>query len=290
MLEARVTLCLLLGGLVSACCGCREGVPPVSAPPSASTEDPALPRGGPPPPTTATASADVDAVRAAVEAPDRSADDRALDDGRHPLELLRFAGVRPGMRVAELGTGGGYTSELLARAVGPSGRVFAQNSPFILQRFAEKPWSERLLKPVMKNVVRVDREFADPLPADATELDLVLIVLFYHDTVWQKVDRAAMNLSVFRSLKPGGRYVVVDHSARAGSGLNDTETLHRIEQSVVETELQQAGFVNLVRADFLRNPSDTRDWNASPRTAGERRGTSDRFVLMAQKPTAPAIP
>src|SRR5262245_41556375 len=88
-----------------------------------------------------------DAISAAVSAPDRSPEDRALDAGRHPAELLAAAGIAPGQKVAELLAGGGYTSELLARVVGPGGRVFGQNTPLILQRFAEKPWSERLKKP-----------------------------------------------------------------------------------------------------------------------------------------------
>lgn len=108
-----------------------------------------------------------DAVRAIVAAPDRSEADRALDAGRHPAEMLAVFAVAPGMKVAELGAGGGYTAELLARAVGPTGVVFAQNSKFILERFAAKPWAERLAKPVMKRVVRVDREFDDPLPPEA---------------------------------------------------------------------------------------------------------------------------
>src|SRR5690242_3125428 len=88
-------------------------------------------------------------IRAAVDAPNRSDADRALDAGRRPAETLAFFGIAPGMRVAELGAGGGYTSELLARVVGPTGTVFAQNSPMILARFAAKPWGERLAKPVM---------------------------------------------------------------------------------------------------------------------------------------------
>jgi predicted methyltransferase len=286
MFLQRAVAVAWLGCSLSSCCGCREAAPPPAAPaPSLVSEpdapSPAAAAAGPSTPATA-----ADPAELAVAAADRSPDDRALDVGRRPLELLRAIGVQPGMQVAELGAGGGYTSELLARTVGPSGKVFAQNSPFILQRFAEKPWSERLAKPIMQNVVRVDREFGDPLPPEARDLDLVLMVLFYHDTVWQKVDRDAMNRAVFRALKPGGRYVIVDHSARPGSGLNHVETLHRIEQSVVEAELQRAGFTGLEHADFLRNPSDTRDWNASPRTAAERRGTSHRFVLMARKPAS----
>jgi len=188
------------------------------------------------------------------------------------------------MKVAELGAGGGYTSELLARAVGPSGKVYGENSPFILKRFAEKPWTERLSKPVMKNVVRLDRPFDDPFPADVKDLDAVFIVLFYHDTVWQKVDREKMNAAVFRALKPGGVYAIVDHSGRVGTGTTETETFHRIEEPALKDEVTKAGFKLDAEASFLRNPADTRDWNDSPKAAGDRRGTSDRFVLKFVKP------
>jgi predicted methyltransferase len=181
-------------------------------------------------------------IRSVVASPDRSEADRALDAGRHPAEMLAFFRIGPGMRVAELGAGGGYTTELLARAVGPDGRVFAQNPKLVLERFAEKPWSARLAKPVMANVVRVDREFDDPLPPEAKDLDAVLIVLFYHDTVWMKADREKMNRAVFQALKPGGIYAVVDHSARAGAGLGDVQTLHRIEEGAVVEEIEAAGF------------------------------------------------
>jgi predicted methyltransferase len=225
-----------------------------------------------------------DAVRAIVAAPDRSEADRALDAGRHPAEMLAFFRVAPGMKVAELGAGGGYTTELLARAVGPTGVVYAQNSKFVLEKFAAKPWGERLAKPVMKPVVRVDREFDDPLPPEAHGLDAVFMVLFYHDTVWLKVDRARMNKAVFAALKPGGVFAVIDHSAKAGDGLADVQTLHRIDEQTLKDEIAQAGFALGREADFLRNPGDARDWNDSPTAAAERRGTSDRFVLEFVKP------
>jgi predicted methyltransferase len=224
------------------------------------------------------------AVRAAVDAPDRSAEDRALDDGRQPARMLAFFGIRPGSRVAELGAGGGYTTELVARVVGPTGRVYGQNSPFILERFAQKPWTDRLAKPVMKNVVRLDRPFDDPFPPDLRNLDAVLIVLLYHDTVWMKADRAKMNRAVFAALAPGGVYGVVDHSAKPGSGLADVESLHRIDEATLRSEIEAAGFSLAATADFLRHAEDARDWSPSPRVAGERRGTSDRFVLKFVKP------
>jgi predicted methyltransferase len=226
-------------------------------------------------------------ARAFVEAVDRTPADRALDAGRKPDELLRFIDVRPGMRVAELGAGGGYTTELLARAVGPTGVVYAQNSPFILERFAAKPWAERLSRPVNQNVVRVDRDFDDPLPAAAHDLDRVVIVLLYHDTVWMDVHRRRMNAAVFRALKPGGLYIVIDHSARAGTGLADVQTLHRIDEAAVRREVEKVGFRLERQSDFLRNPADPRDWNDSPTAAGDRRGTSDRFALGFVKPAEP---
>jgi predicted methyltransferase len=227
-----------------------------------------------------------DPVRAIVAAPDRSEADRALDAGRHPAEMLAFFRVAPGMKVAELGAGGGYTAELLARAVGPTGVVYAQNSKFILERFAAKPWTERLAKPVMKRVVRVDREFDDPLPPEVRGLDAVFMVLFYHDTVWLKVDRAKMNKAIFAALKPGGVYAVIDHSAKAGTDLADVQTLHRIDEQTLKDEITHAGFELAAEADFLRNPGDARDWNDSPTAAAERRGTSDRFVLEFVKPAS----
>lgn len=230
-------------------------------------------------------AADVsDAARAVVAAEDRTEADRALDAGRKPAELLTFIGVKPGWVVADIAAGGGYTTELLQRAVGDAGLVYGQNSKMLLEKFLEKPWSARLARPVMQRVVRVDADFDDPIPSDALPLDAVTMVLFYHDTVWVEVDRAAMNRAIFSALKPGGVYVIVDHSAKPGDGDSVAGTFHRIDEELVKSEVQAAGFVLDGSADFLRNPADTRDWNDSPRAAGDRRGTSDRFVLRFRKP------
>jgi len=238
-------------------------------------------------PTTAvatTASGNPAAIHEAVSAADRSDDDRKLDAGRKPEAVLGFFRIAPGQRVAELFAGGGYTSELLARVVGDHGAVYAQNTTAVLDKFARKPWSERAAKPVMAHVVGVERELDDPLPADATGLDAVVCVLNYHDAVWIKADRAKMNRAVFAALRPGGVYGIVDHSAKKGSGAADAETLHRIDEDLVIAEVTAAGFKLDGESDALRNPDDQRDWNSSPRAAGERRGTSDRFVLRFVRP------
>jgi predicted methyltransferase len=223
-------------------------------------------------------------IRDAIAAPDRSDDDRRLDAGRKPGEVLAFFGIAPGQKIGEVFAGGGYTSELMARIVGPSGHIWSENTKELLDKFLRKPWSERAAKPVMANVTGVELPVDAPFPPDAKNLDVVITVLNYHDTVNLKADRAKMNKAIWDALKPGGVYAIVDSSAAAGSGTRDTETLHRIDEDVVKQEVQAAGFKLAGESDVLRNPSDTRDWNSSPRAAGARRGTSDRFVLKFVKP------
>jgi len=223
------------------------------------------------------------ALQAVVDAPDRAPDDRALDAGRHPGETLAFFGITPGMHVADLAAGNGYTSELLSRAVGPSGQVFSQNNKFVLQ-FANEGWTARLAKPTSTNIVRVERELEDPLPTEAKNLDAVVMIFFYHDSYWQKTDRAKMNAAIFAALKSGGIYGIVDHRSADGAGSTQVQTNHRIEESEVISDVTKAGFVVDGEAMFLRNADDKHDWNPSPRAAGERRGTSDRMVLKFKKP------
>jgi predicted methyltransferase len=219
-----------------------------------------------------------------VDAPDRTAADRALDPGRKPAAFLEVLAVKPGMQVGELFAGGGYTTELLARAVAPSGKVYAENTKWVLEKFG-KGWDERLARPVNAAVVREDRELDAPFPPElAGALDLVVTNANYHDAVWLGVDRAKMNGAVFAALKPGGRYVVSDSSAKPGSGLSDVKTLHRIDEAAVRSEVEAAGFKLESSSDILRNPADTRDWSASPMAAGPKRGTSDRFILSFVKP------
>jgi predicted methyltransferase len=142
-------------------------------------------------------------------------------------------------------------------------------------KFIDKLWAKRLARPAMKNVVRSDRELDAPLPPDAKSMDAVVIVLF----CWDKMSKA-----VFDSLKHGGQYVVADHSALEGHGKSDVKTLHRIDELSVIRDVERAGFRHATDADFLRNPADTRDWSDSPSDAGEKLGTSDRFVANFVKP------
>jgi predicted methyltransferase len=222
-------------------------------------------------------------TRAIVDAPDRTDADRQIDAGRRPAQLLTFLAVSPGMRVGEIVAGAGYTAELLARAVAPTGIVYAENPVFVL-RDAGEAWAHRLAAPAMKTVVRVDRELEAPFPREAAQLDLVVVNLVYHDIVALGIDRDKMNRAVFSALRSGGRYAVIDHSARPGSGLAYVHTIHRIDEATVRSEVEHAGFRFETADSFLRNPADTRDWNDAPEAAGRRRGTSDRFALMFVKP------
>jgi len=232
-----------------------------------------------------TPAADVpEPIKTAIAASDRDDKDRALDAGRKPGEVLAFFKIAPGEKVGELFAGGGYTTELLARVVGDKGTVFAQNTKEIMDKFARKPWTERAAKPEMKQVVGVERPIDDPFPPEAKKLDAVITILNYHDTVNMKADRAKMNKAVFDALKKGGIYGIVDSSAPDGSGVSDTDTLHRIDEAVVKKEVLAAGFKLDGESDVLRNPADKRDWNSSPRAAGAKRGTSDRFTLRFVKP------
>jgi predicted methyltransferase len=222
-------------------------------------------------------------VKAALDAPDRSDKDKGLDAQRHPAEVMAFLGIGPGQSVAELGAGGGWTTEVLARSVGPTGKVYSMNPPAFID-FAGATWDARLATPALSKTVRVVREFDDPLPPEANNLDAVVISFIYHDTAYMGVDRDKMNRAVFAALKPGGVYGILDSSARPGTGVQDVKTLHRIDEETVKVEVERVGFKLAGKSDLLRNPADTRDWNSSPTAAGERRGTGDRFIEKFVKP------
>jgi predicted methyltransferase len=209
--------------------------------------------------------------QALVAGADRSDADRTNDVRRKPVQFLAFMDVRPGMRVADISSGGGYTTELLARAVGENGRVYAHNLKPRLE--------ERMKKPAMKNVVEVVGPFENPLPPDVRNLDLVTFNFNYHDTTYIGVDRAKMNRAVFAALKPGGHYIVADHSAQSGAGVSVGKSLHRIEEIVLQREVEAVGFKLVAEGGFLRNPGD-------PRTApvANPAQPNDEFVLKFVKP------
>jgi predicted methyltransferase len=261
----RTTLCLMM----LAPFGCRRAPPGVASPAAEPAAE--APAGDP--------------IAAALASSDRPAADRARDADRKPAEVLAFFGVEPGDRVVELMAGRGWYTEVLGRLVGPDGVVVAQNNAYVLERFAEGPLTERLARPGLQAVTRLDAEL-DALPwaegaAAAGTYDVVLMVLFYHDTVWMEVDRAAMNTAVFHALEPGGVYGIVDHRAAPGSGLRDVQTLHRIDSDVVRDEILAAGFVLDATSDVLAHPEDDGTRNVFDEGL---RGRTDRFMMRFVKP------
>ncbi len=249
-------------------------------------------------------------VAAIVAAPDRTDADRTNDQRRHPVDLMTFVGARAGWTVLDVSTGGGYTAELLSRMVGPTGMVWAQSrprnpgmpaarpaqpeggapapmaAPAAPSRGAAEILAERSARMTTAGVAAapisfVALPFDDPVPPTVADgkLDLVTLMFNYHDFGWIPVDRAGMNRAIFAALKPGGLYVIADHAGRPGTGIGESGTLHRIEESFLRKEVEAAGFRLLAEGDFLRNPNDPRDRNAP-----EPPQPKDEFVLKFVKP------
>lgn len=210
---------------------------------------------------------------------ERSAADREDDERRRPVEVLAFTGIDEGMRVAELMAGDGWYAEVLARAVGPSGRVLAQNNSVSSSRYGED-LARRLERAALSQLSSVVAEL-DALELEPGRLDAVFLVQFYHDTVWMGVDRAEMNRRIFEALAPGGVFVVIDHSAKPVAGLLEVKSLHRIAASVVEHEVEAAGFRLTGSSRLLANPADERTANVF---SDPIRGRTDRFLMRFEKP------
>jgi len=203
--------------------------------------------------------------------PERPQNERAIDASRKPEEVLKFYGVKPGDKVADIFAARGYYTAILSHVVGPQGVVYSANPN------ARPEWTDRYKKPQFASVRVIDGSLdAVALPQDGS-LDFVLIHLNYHDLTPEV--RTAMNKRILGSLKRGGVYGVVDHSAIDGSGNEVTKTLHRIDKALVVKEVTAAGFVLAGEGQMLRRPEDTRDFNVN-----KERDKDDRFVLRFEKP------
>ena len=215
---------------------------------------------------------------ALMAAPDRSDADRKADTRRDPLPFLAFADLRPGMKVLDMGAGGGYSTELIARAVAPGGIVYGQNAPDLGEK-AKAAFDARLKTPAMKDAIADVRPFDDPAPPGVRDLDLITFLFYYHDTTYMNVDRVEMDRNMFAVLKPGGFLVIADHSALPGQGTSVGKTLHRIEESTLRKEVEAAGFRVVAEGNFWRHPDDTHDFPSYRPTM-----SVDEFVLKFQKP------
>ncbi len=219
-------------------------------------------------------------IAAILADPSRPAADRDRDAGRMPGRVLAFFDIGPGDKVADLLAGGGYYTRILAPVVGSEGEVYSGNNPFF-QRFGEEALTALLAEPGFENVHRIDGPVDElALPMDAS-LDAVIMVLAYHDLWLTDEDRDELNRRVFAALKPGGVYGILDHHAAAGAGTDVIQSLHRIEESVITTEITSAGFSLAASADFLDNPEDDRSLRIFDPSI---RGRTARFVLRFEKP------
>jgi predicted methyltransferase len=213
--------------------------------------------------------------------------DLQLDASRRPTEMIAFAKIKSGQWVMDVWPGAGYWTRLFSAAVGPGGRVYAY-VPSEIAGFKGDPVGAAksvAAEPGRGNVTAVSDPLAQPPPADLqNKFNVVWTFENYHDfhdSFMKGADVDAFNRAVFKLLKPGGYYVVVDQAALSGSGLKNTEDLHRIDPATVKAEVEKAGFVLDGQSDVLANPAD-------PKTAivfdPSIRGKTDRFAFRFRKP------
>jgi predicted methyltransferase len=237
----------------------------------------------PAPAAPAEVSADAPQIVAALADSRRPADDTARDAARHAAETLAFARIEPGDRVADIFPGGGYWTRLFAVAVGDEGRVY----PTIR---ADGVAGEYEL-PVLAVAAQYPNAVMARVPYDALAypepLDVIFTAQNYHDlpiASYNLGDRNAVNASAFAALKPGGIYVIIDHSAVDGSPVQTEDndaTLHRIDQATVRREVEAAGFVFDGESNVLRNAADARTVSVFDPSI---RGSTDQFMMRFRKP------
>lgn len=222
-------------------------------------------------------------ITTALSSDDRSAEEKARDANRQPGKVMSFFGVKPGDKVAELLTFGGYYTGVMAGIVGDEGKVYGHNNDWVMKRQDDgvSPIKKRIDEYGLTNVVDLVSEMEDPgLPAG--EMDAVFIVLIYHDAMGGfRTDTAAMNKAVYDSLKPGGVYGIIDHHAAPGMGALDLSKNHRVERHLVVQEIMDAGFEFAGETDLLENLEDPLDVSVFSPTL---RGKTHRFVLKFRKP------
>jgi len=225
-----------------------------------------------------------DRYDAAVSHGGRSADDLKRDATDHPAEMLRLAGIEPGMRVADVLAGDGYYSELLNYLVGPNGKVLLINN----KQYDD--WSDGLPPRLAGNrVPNVEHLTVDLAHMDLKDksLDAVLLIKVYHDFYWvddqghwPKVESAAVLAQLARAMKPGGVLLLVDHSAKPGTGSADATPLHRIDEVYAIKEFESNGFKVVAKSNALRRADDPRDQITYK---GPMLGKTDRFVVLFRK-------
>ena len=217
-------------------------------------------------------------IAAAVGDAGRPATDKERDANRKPAETVAFAGVKPGMVVAELGAGGGYYTRILAKAVGPKGKVIVVATPGQAARPNGLDGLNALAK-AYPNITVVTADYAAMMLPE--KVDLFWTTENYHDFHnGPTANIPGLNKAVFDNLKPGGIFYVEDHSAAPGAGLEAASKVHRMDEAVAKTELTAAGFKLDGEGDLLHNPAD----NKAAANAEAGHFASDRFMLRMKRP------
>lgn len=219
------------------------------------------------------------AALAAVADAGRPAADTARDVNRKPAQVVTVAGLKPGDKVAELGSGGGYYTRVLSKTVGPKGKVYAVVNA---AQLVARPTSADAIKAIAAadpTVVVVPDDYAT-FAALPEKVDMVWTTENYHD-YHNAFDMAVFNKAVFNALKPGGIFLVEDHAAAPGAGASVTRTLHRIEPATVLAEVTAAGFKLVRTSDILAHPEDD---HVKQNSEGALRGLTDRFIMVFRKP------
>ena len=218
---------------------------------------------------------------AVLASPIRTDEDRARDEARMTLQTLTFTGVQPGWKVGDMIIGGGYFTRIFSAAVGPTGHVTAwQPAEFI--GFQASYAAAAAAADRLPNVAAVRSPIG--APEFPSGLDLVFAAQNYHDLHLRPfpTDTAAkVNAAVFAALKPGGRYVIIDHYAVDGADLSVADSLHRIDHDAVVREVEAAGFVYAGEAAALWNDEDPRTANVFDDSI---RGRTSQFMLEFRKP------
>ncbi|MFT5350776.1 MAG: putative methyltransferase [Planctomycetota bacterium] len=224
------------------------------------------------------ADSHANAIADAVNNPARSDEDRKRDETSKPAEVLEFLGVKPGMRILDYLSGGGYYSEILSYAVGDKGEVVAHTNE-AYKKFVGDAITKRFGEGRLPKVIRLSSEVPAMGLAKET-FDMILMVMTYHDIYyvadyWPAVDRENWFAQIHSALKPGGILAIIDHSAVAGTGISAAQDLHRIDEEFSRKDIESAGFTFETSSDALRNPDDARTIGVFE--DGMRRKT-DRFV------------
>ncbi|WP_084397769.1 class I SAM-dependent methyltransferase [Henriciella aquimarina] len=224
------------------------------------------------------------AINEAIVAPERPETDVERDELRKPAAVLDFMGIHPGVDLLEMEAGSGYFTEIFSRYLGPDGTLYMQN-PAAFDSFLGDSVDERL--DGLDNVEYVKTDF-DELPFEEGAIDVVTWFQGPHE-LWYTPESGTKLVGnanaafpeIMRVLKPGGTFVVIDHSAPAGAPPETGGETHRIDPQIVKDMADEAGFVLIAESDLYDNPED--DLNAS--VFDEKvRGRTDQFLLKFEKP------